>query len=198
MKFLLLNGGGLDSLAVAKLTRQQYPDAVIESIHFRCGHDSEEKLAAGARAIADAYCTTHDEYFLAKSKDGQLVPGGDMTVTLKNNFVGVPFWGAWLLVNGFVFATRRKADVLLTGIWADGYRPEILTWIDKLLHSSLITPFNVIHEAPLYGVDRALIHYIVEDDPVLDKTWSCNSSIPCRNCRKCQFRKDFNLPNSGA
>jgi 7-cyano-7-deazaguanine synthase in queuosine biosynthesis len=197
MKFLLLNGGGLDSLAVAKLARQQYPDSRIESVYFGYGSPSEPKTSAGARAIAEAYCDKHDHYNMCKNENGVITPLSNMLVPLNQDFWGIPFWGAWLLVNGYVQATHRGMDVLLSGIWGDGYRPEINVYLEKFMACSKITPKRVVHEAPLFGIDRELVNEIVKDDPIVGKTWSCNSLTACGKCRKCLFRKLFDIKHDG-
>jgi 7-cyano-7-deazaguanine synthase in queuosine biosynthesis len=198
MKFLLLNGGGIDSLAVARATRTQYPKAVIESVHFCYGQPAEAKLAKGAKAIADKYCNSHDEYHMCKSIDGEIGPVEDMTIPLiGGTFRGIPFWGLWLLINGFVIAQKRKCEYLLTGIWADAYRPEMIDYLEKALGASKITRKRVSLEAPLYGHDRELVYWIVEDDPVLSQTWSCNYDPPCGVCRKCEYREEKNIVYTG-
>ena len=200
MKVLMLNGGGLDSLCMAKLAREQNPDAFVQSLYVSYGLPSAPHTAKSAQRIADRYCNAHEAFYMQKQTGDQKVSASLFTTSptaAGNLFRHVPHYGLLLIVTAYSYAIANGFTHILCGIKKEARSPEFFKYFEKTLKTAKLTGSQPILETPLFDAEFALIHHLIKDDPLITKTWSCNEDHECGVCVKCQLRKKFAIIYDG-
>lgn len=189
MNILLLNGGGLDSLCLAKLTREQYPTDHIESIHIIYGNPAATEQSNAASKIADKYCDAHKTLTMMDGSD-PLSLATNLPISSNPDFIGIPFYASLLFVNGYSYAVKNEYDVVLMGLKTP-YTKDYKDALERFINMSTITKIRPKIEFPFLesGInDEAVFNYIRDD--IVSDTYSCNQSPACGVCSKCAFRED--------
>lgn len=189
MDILLLNGGGLDSLAAAM--KLQAAGNTVHSLHVITDVPAAATLQAAAKAIASEYCASHKEVTLSG-----LAPWGIKTKNpVTTRFFQIP-------QAQIVFSCIAASHALKEGITAIAngvkdrepfgalFEPAI-TELHGMNRNGFGTP--VTFQRPLDGLGIADVLEIVKDSPVLNQTVSCLMDPPCGTCGKCQIRASINL-----
>jgi hypothetical protein len=188
VRYLLLNGGGMDTLAVAKTLRAEHPNDYIRSLMICMGLPNESRARLAARAITREYCDAHDELHFLHGTGGK----AEMGMPLVGNLFGVPFYSLLVMSIGMSYGMRRSFQFVVTGMKTDAAGPGYMEAFQHILGASKPTmgaptpPPKLL--TPLMGVRNEVIHDIIKDDPLLNQTVSCNRAEPCGVCGKCELR----------
>jgi len=191
MDIVLLNGGGVDSLAAALILKNS--GHTLHSLHVQFDYPASASMVVAAKAIADAYCADQVVVTVAG-----LVPWGMNApeATPTGRYRSVP--NLQLVVSGIAasYATRNGYSYIANGVknqevWGNGFEPAISALIANHNHSQLKQP--LLFMRPLSALDDAAVYALVAGNSVLNQTVSCLSSPPCGTCFKCLLRKSHNL-----
>ena len=188
MKYLLLNGGGMDSLAVARMMREYHPNDFIQSLTICTGLPNEPRLRPAAEAISAKYCDLHDEVHLTHGTGVK----AELGMPLVGHLFGVPFYCLLMLSIGMSYGMRRGFDVVVSGMKTDTADAKYLPAFQQVLNSSVPTmgatskPPKLL--TPLYGTDNNTVFQSIADDSLLNQTVSCNRATSCGICGKCTLR----------
>jgi len=189
MDILLLNGGGLDTLAAAM--KLQAEGNTVHSLHVICDMPAAAKIQAAAAAIAAEYCASHKEVTLSG-----LAPWG---IREKNPFTTRFFSIPQAQI---VFSCIAASHALKEGITAIAngvkdrepygalFEPAI-TELHGMNRNGFGTP--VTFQRPLDGLQMADVLEIIKDSPILHQTVSCLQDPPCGTCGKCKIRASQNI-----
>ena len=188
MKYPLLNGAGMDSLAVAKLLREHHPNDFIQSLTIFTGLPNESRLRPAAEAIATAYCDRHDELHLTHGTGVK----AELGMPLVGALFGVPFYCLLMLSIGMSYGMRHGYDFVVSGMKVDTADKHYLPAFQRVLDSSVPTvsaptkPPKLL--TPLFTMNNDSIFSITKEDPLLNQTVSCNREVSCGLCGKCTLR----------
>jgi len=180
---LLLNSGGIDSLAVAKKV-SRLSTATLHSVYIDVGQLSRVPAKEAALKIAAKYCISHEVM--------QVFPDDRYHIEYD---VGrnIPFLGAAIFMFGAIYARSRDIDFIASGLKNDGVSVEFNEKFLSLLATSKKTKV-VIPLRPLQNYSS--YEEIIEDirgDELLPETWSCNRPKKCGECPKCLKRKELSI-----
>lgn len=179
---VLLNSGGLDSLAVAMLLKEQ--KHIVHSLYIDLGQRSKAKGIVACRRIADAYCDSHEVIVM--------FPDDRYLIEMKNG-PNLPFMGAALFILGSVYARSKGIDFIASGLKGDSNKDDFNTRFLHLLKASKMTK-PVIPLRPVSGMkDFKEVFEVIKDSPIMRHTYSCNVIPKCGGCVKCKLRKKYSI-----
>ena len=203
-RILFLNSGGLDSLCVAKITREQYPDAYIKSLFFDFGTPNANRATVASKLISEKYCDDWEKlYFKKETPEGQVDAASLFWTDCKylgtqvTAFPHLPFQNLYFYFMAFAYAVCNDFEYVLTGIKHDSIRKrEFFIYFHKFIRS--VSTFAMLEllpklETPLMGEPKELIYHICKDDDLLEYTVSCNLEEECGHCSKCTSRAEFGI-----
>lgn len=190
MDVILLNSGGLDSLASAIIAKQN--NHTLRSVHVKFNYPIADIALTAAQAIADEYCDSHKIINLT-----DLDPVG---TEYGDRFRPVPYQQAILCTIGADIAQKTKLTRVISGV----RRAEIFYSIDSYkehlemsLNQFRISEHNDLHFMfPLQNIplnEKQVFYDIIKDSPVLHDTVSCLNVPACGICIKCLFRQEYSI-----
>jgi 7-cyano-7-deazaguanine synthase in queuosine biosynthesis len=195
-RLLLLNGGGMDSLAVAKIARRDHPATFIKSLTIGLGLPNQSRVVVAANLIANTYCDSHETVFLTKDTGVQV----QMGMPLVGNLFGVPFYALQLLTLGMSYGMLHGCGAVLSGLKPDAIDEQYLPAFRQVLASSRPTMKAITSKpelwTPIFEMPNDDIFKEIKDDPLLSQTVSCNQAEPCGRCGKCKLRIQLGVPLS--
>jgi len=185
MKAVLLNSGGLDTLAAIKKLRVIDPTLELHSLFIDLGQPNAVRGKAAAKTIADAYCLTHKEFIFPDGLTAEDFEG-------ETERVRTPYLNVLLHILAASYARKLNIQYIVSG--SDSYlSDDFNAKFAAILAEEGKAPYVVIPVHPLKGISRQDRIPIVIDDPLLNQTVSCNEETPCGVCCKCAFRLSFGL-----
>jgi 7-cyano-7-deazaguanine synthase in queuosine biosynthesis len=194
---LILNSGGMDSLAVAKLMRQEYPassDVSIRSLFVGTGLPNESRSRIAARAVAATYCDSHDELFVRQADGSE----ADLARPLVGHLFGVPYYSLMMLTFGLAYGMRHNCHYVVSGMKPDALGPGYMDALKTVLAESLSTSRSTWIKPqllmPVLEISNDDIFSLIKDDPLFSQTVSCNQAEPCGRCGKCILRTKLGVP----
>jgi 7-cyano-7-deazaguanine synthase in queuosine biosynthesis len=174
MKTVMLNSGGLDSLALAVMLSKQGHE--VHSLYVDTGSKNREQAMAAASKIAAAHCADH--YVIA-------VDGLKTTPKVAR---GIPYQGFFFTLLGSIYAASLDIDYVTSGnkgeMSDDSFEETFMNVLKSVKVRDTKIPLR-----PFRGIiDINQIYMIAKDSPVLKDTWSCGQSTKCGVCNKCRMR----------
>lgn len=187
MRVLLLNGGGIDSLAVAMLLKASEHD--VMSLHVDLGYPNAEPCRNAAELIATTYCSSHKLITL----NGLDAMGVDPAIDTRyrpiqyQQLVLSSIGCSHAQMNGITYVTSGFRHGFLT----NEFKPR-LNGLLAQVKLSYLNPILVEH--PLAGLsgDDAVFG-IIQNSPILHQTVSCLQLPACGVCSKCLLRAKYNI-----
>jgi len=191
MKAVLLNSGGIDTLAsVMKLKEDYGSNLELHSMIVGIGQENFRRARLAAKAIAMKYCTTHDEVILP----------GDWTLPVPLPLMSplpqhrrTPYMALLLHTLGIVKARFYNLGFIVGGFDEYAVREEFPTKFVELQEELSVPPYTiqpiypVAHMTPGERIDYVKDHYLV------NTTVSCALPNPCGVCCKCRARLERNV-----
>jgi 7-cyano-7-deazaguanine synthase in queuosine biosynthesis len=180
MKVVLLNSGGVDTLAVAKMYKDQGHE--VHSLYISLGQENNKKASTAAKKIAKEYCASHHS-----------VEVSGLAPIVINGFLTMPFQMLTIFVIGACYARQIGCDYIASGnkkqVISDNFKQ---MFADYLRTSRITEP--VIPMMPLaeYGSMKEVYDF-VKDEPLLKQTVSCNHKELCKTCIKCIERQQLGI-----
>ncbi len=188
MKVLLLNGGGIDSLAVAMILQKSGHE--VHSLHVDFGYPSSIPEKAAAELIASTYCADH----LNISMSGLDAMGLDASI--EPRFRPVQYQQLLLTTIGASHAQMNDMPYVVTGVRGNAivgaeFKP-LFEELVRQVNLKYLKPISVVH--PLETVTSTdALYALVEDSPILHDTVSCLALPACGTCLKCVFRAKYGI-----
>ena len=183
MKYVFLNSGGLDSLAVAILLKNAGHE--LYSIFINLGADNSETSSVAAQKIADMYCTSHKVITV----DG--LKGIDETSKSIPNAIYIYHFIA------SSYANLMGIDAITGGHKNDFYNPNFTDVLDLLVtgykEGKPRTARRGLYRPLKDSNSSNQTYMIAKDSPLLSQTVSCIEKIPCGECAKCKMRLSLNI-----
>jgi 7-cyano-7-deazaguanine synthase in queuosine biosynthesis len=187
MKVLLLNGGGVDTLACAIILQASGHEA--HSLHIDFGYPNSASCKVAAEIIATTHCVDH-KVITVQGLDPM---GFDPVINDRyrpvqyQQLILSGIGSSHAQINGFTHVVSGFRHHFLTNQFKDLFN-QLLSQVR--LH--YINPIRVDH--PLAGIttDQALFD-IMKGSAILHDTVSCLFDPPCRTCSKCKFRSQFGI-----
>lgn len=197
MKFLILNGGGIDSLCVAKIIKDQYPNIPTLSLYCNFGSPQRLKASKAAKLIANKYYNEHKELFLGEHKEGGTLSYANLlTANHRVVFPIIPNLNMQLFSVGQSLGIQQNCTHMISGVKHEIFNKGALINYDNILKNTRLYR-GLKLEAPLFLTRFSLIYHIVKDDSLLHQTWSCNFDEECGECHKCKVRKEYGIVYKG-
>ena len=184
MKAVILNSGGVDSLASILVIKQKWEDLELHSLYIDLQSTNRMVSKHAAKKIAEEFCETHN-----------VIEMPDLSWPEKSIEKKMfPFQSALLATVGANYAKRIGAQVVLMGI-------------DSVFHSEhysrrLAAVFNETKSGqedgvtpifPLGSLSRKERLLIAKSHPLGPETVSCWQAIPCGVCGRCKERIEIGL-----
>lgn len=205
-KVVILNSGGIDSRAMAKIINKERYE--LHSLHILTPSvPNSERQAKAAQITADLFCNTHEiaiydfKYtgvYFNKEEQKYILNDGiskeDYEKVSKTRLHCAPFWRT--VVYGFAFSYARAigANIIISG----QTQYEALDWANtfaKLTNESC--PFKdrgpstfIRVEMPLAGMDESAIAGLLTEQEY-GTTVSCNQLDDCGRCYACARKIRF-------
>lgn len=174
MEVVLLNSGGLDSLAAAVQLRVIDPDVVIHSLYVSAGQANDASAKVAAQEIADAECASHSVITL----EGMTYDDPDRELPR------LPYRTTLYHIMGAIKCRQLGARYLAAGI--DVFFSEYFgKQFSALLAEETSAPFTVIPLHPIRTMSRPERVALVKEHPLASKVVSCEYPTPCGECSKC-------------
>ena len=177
---VLLNSGGLDTLASIRKLQEIDPTLELHSLFIDLGQPNATRAKAAAQAIAANHCLTHKEFVFPEGLTA-------VEVDAETSKTRTPYLNVLLHILAASYARKLNIGYLVSG--ADDY---LTAEFDKKFAAILAeegrAPYAVIPLYPMRGIakdDR--IQYIL-NDPLINQTISCNEAVACGVCVKCAER----------
>ena len=180
MEYVLLNSGGLDSLAVAIMYHKK--GDILHSLYIDIGITTAEAAGESAKRIADMYCASHNTIKL--SSDTNLIfnaPSGKPIVKYQAML--------WHML-GAMYANKIGVKDILSGNKGKTLHPDFESKMQDM-QALVINSTNEVFHRPLLNIfDLNQIYQIVKFSPLTTSTVSCAVSYPpCGVCNKCKQRQ---------
>ena len=184
MKYVLLNSGGTDSLAVAYSYKRQGHE--VHSLYINIGMDHEQRALDASQQIADAYCVSHKVIELKGLS--RVIPRFGIQYSIP-----VTYQPIMMATLGKIYAHSISADGLISG--NKGGATLDISFEDKFNACSKTYTNEVVHYIrPIFNLkDFSNLYPIIKDLPLLNTTTSCTQHPACGVCNKCLKRKHFNM-----
>jgi len=179
LKAVLLNSGGIDTLAAAQMLKEQGHE--LHSLFIGMGQPNQVLALIASKKIADAYCSSHFEF---------IIPG-EWSVSSPNAPAGgisIPYLTGVVFLMGCVYARKIGVEYIVSavkGTHVEAFKPTLLA----LQKANSIIPVIIIPITPLENKSDAEVYEMVKNNPLLKETVSCAWSPPCGVCKKCLDRK---------
>ena len=188
MKVLLLNGGGLESLALSIILKHSLHE--VTSLHIDCGYLSSPRTKVAAKLIADTYCNSHVDIALSG-----LPAMGRVDPTL-NRYQPFQYQQLVLSSIGASYAQMNGLNFVSSGFRHRLLSKEFKTQFTNLLREVKLAGLNPLElTQPLLDLnmtDEALYN-VIKDSPILHDTVSCLEEPACGTCSKCVLRAFYNI-----
>ena len=187
MDAVLLNSGGLDTLATAKILHQA--GHTLHSLYVDVGQVNRIPTLASAKKIADLYCESHHVY---NFPEVFIVP------IEKLKSPGVAFQSCFVFVCGAIYAKTIGVDFVASGLKGDAATDNFDSCYLNFLNTSKLTstpaPIRPLFKGE--GSPLPTMEYLMEvigDIESVKQTYSCNSYPPCGVCAKCLKRQEMGI-----
>ncbi len=183
MKAVILNSGGLDTLAAMIILRKQ--NAELHSLYIGMGQPNDERARLSAKKLADEYCLTHYELTIPGkwSVNSPKAPAGG---------ISIPYLSGVVFLLGCVYARKIEVDYVVSAVkgnFTEDFKPALL-----MLQKSLdIAPKIIIPVTPLEDKTDEDVYLIIKNNPLAKETTSCAHENPCGICKKCIWRKSIGI-----
>lgn len=188
MRVLLLNGGGIDSLAVAMILSASGHET--HSLHVDFGYPSSAPEKVAAELIASTYCANH----LNVSVSGLDAMGFDEAI--EPRYRPVQYQQLLLTTIGASHAQMNSIPYVVTGVRGNAivgpnFR-ELFGEIVGQVNLKYLKPISLVHPLETVTTTDALFS-IIQNSPILHDTVSCLALPACGTCIKCKFRAKYGI-----
>ena len=189
MKILLLNSGGLDSLACAIVLKHNGHET--HSLYVDLGYPNTDASKVASKLIADTYCVAHDSIaVVGLQARGFLKYGHEGFEPIAHQQMVLNTLGAsYAQVHEFShFCSGTRKDTPVGPGYLKGFNSTLAYYQTALIQMNpleLFQPINDLTNDQWFG--------IIKDSPVLHQTVSCLSSPPCGTCFKCKIRATYGI-----
>lgn len=190
MKTILLNSGGKDSLAVARLLHETHE---LHSCYIDMRIPENVRGAPAAAAIASRYCASHHIVQVSSgpylSPTTNLMPGW--------NYTTVPFKLITTFSLGAMYGVTIGAKAIASGVRCDIFPEDVSERLRAMLDLSVRVRDSLEVIAPLnshkgkQGELEDVIFDLIKDDPLWKETSYCNEEPPCGACYGCRVRQEW-------
>ena len=182
-KVLLLNGGGVDTLAVVlKLIALGYE---VHSLLLNIGQLNAERIKEAARTIAREYCASHTELDMFQK--------GEFVRQTERGITGVAFQAGVIFMIGAMYARAKGFDYLASGLKNDaveeGFNEAFLELCRKQKMAKPVIPMRPLSNLTEFRE----VYEIVKNDPLLKETYSCHTDPKCGVCEICKQRVEHGI-----
>ena len=188
MKTILLNSGGLDSLACAMLLNQAGHE--VHSLYVDLGYPNDSVARVASALVASTYCADHEVVTV-----GNLPAMGMADPPTNIGFRPVAYQPMLLHSLAVSLATNKGYSEVCAGVRNNAY---VGYEYDTLLNAYLnkfqrLTGYGTVRLSfPINQVNTDdWLYSIVKDSPILHQTVSCLSLPPCGACIKCLIRSKY-------
>lgn len=181
-KMVLLNSGGMDSLATAIILHKQNHE--LHSLYVDMYQPNRKQGIAASKKIAKKYCKSHEVLDLFQD---------DRYIRPIKTGPQIPWMGHLAYLIGAIHARCHEIDYVAGGLKSDSVGKEFNAhYMNYLRANTLRRPITLIR--PLDNIDDFYrVYDIIKDDKLLKHTWSCNDYPKCKKCGKCKLRKKYSI-----
>lgn len=176
MKAVLLNSGGIDTLASIVALKEADPDVVLHSLTVWIGQKNFGSSHRAAQEIASKHCVTTDLILL-----------GDFAF-IEDGVYKIPYRMALFHMIGAVKARHYGVEYIVSGI-DDGHHDHFGRKVTDLLSIEGRAPYAPVVVCPVRKLTRGERIFLAKKDPLFPVTVSCEEPEPCGTCQKCLDRK---------
>ena len=175
-KVLMMNGGGIDSLALAILYHKS--NIELYSLYIDWGYPNNIALSNAASSIANMYCASHKVIQVHGLIDGFFVP---------------KYQHCMIVSIAISYAIRHGIQKIITGGNGTDNTSDFLTGFDIVIKANKHNKIPITVEWPLEGkYDPEQIYPLVKDSPLFYNTVSCLRNPVCGICHKCKRKNKLN------
>jgi 7-cyano-7-deazaguanine synthase in queuosine biosynthesis len=189
-KIVLMNSGGLDSLACAMVLKNLGFET--HSLHLGIGQMNRGPAKRAARKIAKKYCTSHT--YLRIFPWRRVVHLNKLS---SKDFWCLPFQGHIVCTIGAAWARTKDINFIASGSKVDIWPLEADRLFEDFMRSSNLSTPVVLLRPLRQGRDYITTFAIVQRDmEMASKTVSCRFQTwrgPCGECPKCERRKRYSI-----
>ncbi|BCS54056.1 hypothetical protein [Geobacter sp. SVR] len=178
MKRVILNSGGIDSLALAIKCK----DDELHSLHVHIGVPSSDAQAEAAEKIANEFCASHKVIEV----HGLLTPppeGGPLKPLSYNTPTLAMLGSSYAMIMGIVS--------VISGNRNERVNKDFEKYFTRMLQTHVRD--ERVYSRPLGSLKLEDVYQIVKEHPLFPQTVSCLSYPPCGTCPKCQIRKNYGI-----
>jgi 7-cyano-7-deazaguanine synthase in queuosine biosynthesis len=208
-KVVILNSGGIDSKALAKMMSLDENIELYSVFISMPGLPSNDRQLVASKETADKFCVSHDVVTINADFVGMFfdtekqeflrsvdLSEEEMQRFEKNRLMPAPFWRNIVYSMGMAYARSINASTLIAG----QDHPGMNKWChDYSTLTNNSTPFSdrgdttkVTLKAPLEGLgaDQIAAMLTVEE---YKSSYSCTRAEPCTHCHACKRRERFEM-----
>jgi 7-cyano-7-deazaguanine synthase in queuosine biosynthesis len=181
MKRVILNSGGLDSLALAMILHAAGDE--LYSFHIHQGVASSDSQMASAQRIADKFCVSHkvvEIHGLLQSPDST---GGPRPIACQT---------VLLAMLGQAYANLMNVVSVVSGNRYERVTVEFEKHFNRSL-KCVAKGNERVYSRPLGAIYESDVWDIIKDEPLAPQTVSCLAEPPCGTCFKCVERTKVGL-----
>jgi len=176
MEAVLLNSGGIDTLASIVAMKEADSELVLHSLTVWIGQKNFGPAHRAAQEIAGKHCVTTDLMLL-----------GDFAFK-ENGAFKIPYRMVLFHMAAAIKARHYGVEYIISGI-DDGFSENFGRKVTDMLTEESRAPYAPVVICPVRKLSRGERIFLAKKDPLFPITVSCEEAEPCCVCQKCLDRR---------